>query len=82
MNMIDIIGFIGLTLLLGGFLLNQLKVIATDSLTYQMLNIFGAYILTYYAFELNNLPFIILEFVWGSFALVKLLSIYVKRSNA
>lgn len=73
MNGLDLLGFLGMALLLAAFLLNQLQVFATDSLVYQAFNFIGAYILSYYAYILGNTPFLILEFVWGSFALYRLI---------
>ena len=75
MNIFDLLGFLGMGLLLSAFLLNQLKIFASDSLAYHIFNFVVAYILSYYAYVLGNTPFLILEFVWGSFALYKLLTI-------
>jgi len=72
MTPIDLLGFLGMILLLSGFILNQLKKVAIESTIYQVLNFVGAYILSYYAYMLNNIPFLSLEFVWGSFALYQL----------
>ncbi|MCF7824629.1 MAG: hypothetical protein K9N35_10715 [Candidatus Marinimicrobia bacterium] len=79
MSVFDLFGFLGMVLLLSAFLLNQLKYMSTDTSIYQVLNLVGAYILTYYAFVGGNIPFIILEFVWGSFALYKLIAGFLKR---
>lgn len=69
MTAFDLLGFLGMGLLLSAFLFNQLKIFSNDSLAYHVFNFVGAYILSYYAFVLGNIPFLILEFVWGSFAL-------------
>ncbi|NQT64399.1 MAG: hypothetical protein HQ556_15665 [Candidatus Marinimicrobia bacterium] len=74
MSLLDLFGFSGMILLLSAFLLNQINYFANDSVSYHVFNLLGAYILTYYAIVLGNTPFIILEFVWGSFSLYKLLS--------
>lgn len=74
MELLDGIGFIGLTLLLASFILNQMKRMDADSLIYNLMNAFGGYVLTYYAVMLNNYPFIILEFVWGSVAMYRLVT--------
>lgn len=74
MELLDGIGFIGLTLLLVSFVLNQMKKMDADSLNYNVMNALGGYILTYYAVMLGNLPFIILEFVWGSVAMYRLVT--------
>ncbi|MBT5466644.1 MAG: hypothetical protein HOG76_07295 [Candidatus Marinimicrobia bacterium] len=72
MSLLDLFGFSGMILLLSAFLLNQVNYFANDSVSYHVFNLLGAYILTYYAFVLGNTPFIILEFVWGSFSLYQL----------
>ena len=73
MDLFDLLGFFGMALLLSAFLFNQLKIFSNDSLAYHLFNFAGAYILSYYAFVLENTPFLILEFVWGSFALYQLI---------
>lgn len=77
MAIIDILGFVGMILLLSAFILNQVNWLPNDSATYQIFNLVGAYLLTWYAYVLGNTPFIILEFVWGSFALYKLIGLSV-----
>jgi len=74
MEIIDGIGFIGLTLLLSAFILNQMKKMTATSLVYNLMNAVGGYILTYYAIALNNIPFTILECVWGSVALYRVIT--------
>jgi hypothetical protein len=75
MNYIDWTGFIGVTLLLLAFFLNLLDKIKTDSLTYLMLNFFGAGIACLASVLLHYIPFVILEGCWAlvsAFGLVKL----------
>jgi len=72
MGLIEILGFTGMMLLLAAFVFNQIGWFRSDSYAYHGFNVAGAYLLTYYAVVLGNTPFIILEFVWGSFALFKL----------
>lgn len=74
MNAIDSVGFLGLTLLLSSFVLSQVKVMSNEALIYHIFNFAGGYILTYYAYVLGNTPFIILEFVWGSFSLYRIIA--------
>ncbi|MCF7807120.1 MAG: hypothetical protein K9M49_09830 [Candidatus Marinimicrobia bacterium] len=74
MNIIDALGFIGLTLLLTAFVLNQLGKLHANAFWYHMMNAVGGYILTWYAVILENIPFIILEFVWGSVALYRIVT--------
>jgi len=74
MNNINlIIGILGMILLLLAFALNLLKKVTEHSISYILLNIFGAGISFYYAYTLNAVPFIILEVVWALFAIYKLI---------
>ena len=74
MTLLDLVGFVGLSLLLSSFILNQMKRMTATSLIYNIMNALGGYLLTYYAFMLDNVPFIILEFVWGSVSLYRILT--------
>ena len=74
MTVLDALGFVGLTLLLSAFVLNQMDRMSAGSLSYNLMNALGGYILTYYAIMLGNIPFTLLEFVWGSVAFYRVLS--------
>jgi hypothetical protein len=79
--MTTILGSIGLTLLLSAFVLNQLNRLSPDTITYNVLNIVGGILLTYYALILSSIPFLILESVWAGFALYKLWQILRQRNR-
>ncbi|MEP0827155.1 MAG: hypothetical protein HRF51_01410 [bacterium] len=64
-----------MTALLMAFILNLLKRLTQDDLTYIGLNIAGGGLSTYYAVSLDAFPFIILEGVWTLFALFKLFKV-------
>jgi len=74
-NIILIIGTTGMLFLLVAFVLNLLKKIMQDSALYNILNIIGGGFLTYYAYSLNSIPFLILEAIWTLFAVYKLITI-------
>lgn len=67
----DIIGVLGLAFLLGGFLLNELKKIKSESLVYNVSNLFGAAFLGYYSFILGSNIFVVLNSIWGIVAAIK-----------
>ncbi len=72
----DIIGFIGVAILLAAFLLNLMGKISKDGLLYILLNIAGAALACFASYLINYLPFVILEGTWmlvSFFALVKFL---------
>ena len=65
----DVMGSLGVAILLIAFLLNMLKVIRTESLAYSLLNLIGAGLACYASYLIHYFPFVILE---GSWALVSL----------
>lgn len=69
MDIIEIIGIAGMTLILMFFFLNQIKKISQDSLTYDLGNFLGAGLLSFYAFQINSIPFLILNLIWSFIAL-------------
>ncbi len=60
----DIIGFIGVTILLIAFFLQLINIISKDSYAYILMNIAGAGIACMASVMLNFWPFIILEATW------------------
>ena len=76
MNFPEIVGSLGVTILLVAFFLNMLKVIKTDSLFYSLLNFVGAGLACYSSWLIRFYPFVVLEGTWSIISLVAL----VKRS--
>jgi len=74
-----IFGIAGMLMLLGAFALNLMRIITENSYLYIILNILGAGILVYHAFEVDSVPFMILEAVWAIFAIYKLIIVFRKR---
>ncbi len=79
MDLYIMIGTLGLLILLTGFILNLAGRLGSESVWYLSLNIMGCLLLTFYAIELDSLPFMILEGVWGISSLVKLVIILRRR---
>ena len=74
----EILGSLGVTILLLAFLMNLLKKWSQDSLPYISLNIIGAGLACASSIVIHFFPFIILEGTWmlvSVFALIK----YIKR---
>ncbi len=74
MTTTDIIGFIGVTILLIAYFLNMTNKIEKDSLVYLQLNFFGAGLACLASVLMKYLPFIILEGCWtlvSAFGLLK-----------
>ena len=76
--MITIIGTAGLVLLLSAFFFNLLGWLGTETVLYNLLNIAGSALLTFYAIRLDSIPFLVLEVTWGLLALYKLVSLLRK----
>ncbi|HEX7846558.1 MAG TPA: hypothetical protein VF476_12225 [Chitinophagaceae bacterium] len=71
----DIIGTIGVGLILMAFFLNTIKMIPQEGMLYFVLNIIGAALACYASFLINYWPFVILEGTWT------LVSIYGLMKN-
>ena len=68
-----LIGIFGIALILLAFILDEfVRKINRDTILYNLLNVFGSLFLVYYALSLNSWPFLILNAVWMSAALVKI----------
>ena len=65
-------GSLGVAILLLAFLLNMLKIIKTESLSYILLNFIGAAIACFASWLIPYFPFVILEGVWAVVSLVSL----------
>ncbi len=80
MTVADWIGSIGVSILLVAFLLNQLKKIAQDSVSYVVMNLIGALLAGLASWMINYTPFIILEAVWVLVSMMSLVSIMRRPS--
>lgn len=75
-----LIGSVGVGLLLLAFALNLLKRLSESSPAYLAMNVAGALMAAWYAFEGNAIPFVILELVWAGTALIRLILVAKKSS--
>lgn len=73
MSVSDILGTLGVSLLLVGFFLNLFKKIGVDSVGYSLLNILGAGLCGVSAYLISFYPFVVLEGVW---VLVSMYALY------
>jgi hypothetical protein len=55
------------------FVLNMLKIIKTESLSYLLLNFTGAGIACFASYLIPYFPFVILEGVWATVSLISLI---------
>lgn len=78
MNFSEIMGSLGVAILLLAFVLNMLKIISTGSLSYLLLNFIGAGIACFASYLIPYFPFVILEGVWAVVSLISLVK-YLRR---
>ena len=78
MSFSEITGSLGVSILLLAFLLNMLKIIKTDSLSYLLLNLIGAGIACFASWLIPYFPFVILEGVWAIVSLVSLVRFFYR----
>ena len=68
MTLSDIIGTLGVSLLLIAFVLNQRRTISEHSRAFLAMNMIGAVLCAYSAWLVSFMPFVVLEAVWALFA--------------
>ncbi len=71
----DLLASIGVIILLIGFLLNLYKKLPAQSKTYGFLNLAGAGICCFASYLIRFYPFVVLEGVWASVALLSLFNV-------
>ena len=74
----DMIGSIGVFILLLAFILNLLNKISRDNIFYIVMNTIGAALACYASYLIYYIPFIILEGVWTLVSLIALFNYYRK----
>jgi VIT1/CCC1 family predicted Fe2+/Mn2+ transporter len=75
----DIIGSIGVSILLLAFVLNLLNKISRENIIYILMNLVGAALACFASYLIHYIPFIILEAVWTLISLVALLKFYKNK---
>lgn len=73
MNTNDIIGTIGVGLILLAYFLNIFSWIKKDGVLFYMMNIVGASIACFTSYLINYFPFVILEGTWAIVSVIGLL---------
>ena len=69
----EIIGSIGVALLLIAFFMNSFGMLTSDSRAYQMMNAVGAAISCYASYLIGFAPFVVLEAIWCAAAIAAIL---------
>jgi hypothetical protein len=79
--MVDVLGVLGMSLLLGAFLANVAGRLHADGVPYQALNAVGAGLLAWYSVQLGVWVFAVLEAVWTLAALWNLVGARGRRRS-
>lgn len=75
MKLSDVLASIGVIILLIAFLLNLYKKLPANSRIYSFMNFIGAGICCFSSYLISFYPFIVLEAVWATFALVSFIKV-------
>jgi len=68
MDLITLVGMIGASLVLAGFVGNRLKYVQSDSHSYVVINAVGSLVLVGYSIVIESYPFVALNVVWLLFS--------------
>ena len=68
----NVLGFVGVALLLVAFLLNTFRLMRADGRPYTLLNLAGASLAGYSSYLISFMPFVILEGTWAAVAAIAL----------
>lgn len=78
MTFSEIIGAIGVTILLIGYLMNLNDKLPANSPIYMLMNVIGSSMAFYSSYLINFVPFMVLEGIWtgiSTYSLVKILTL-------
>lgn len=81
MNVADLIGFIGVSIILLALFLNLTNALTAKSFCFVVLNLLGSGIACFSSILLNNPPLIILEGIWAGIFLLALINFKQKESE-
>ena len=81
-TMNDLLGFIGVAILLAAYLLNLSGKLAKDGLAYIIMNAIGGGLSCLASYLINYIPFVILEGTWMLVSLFALAKIFLIRKPA
>lgn len=74
MSTTDIIGTIGVSLILIAYFLNIFSLIKKDGILFYVLNIFGGAIACFSSYLISFWPFVVLEGTWSVISIIALLN--------
>jgi hypothetical protein len=75
----DLLGFIGVAILLVAYLLHQVNKLSKDGMIYIVMNIVGAGMACFASYLINYVPFIILEATWTVVSIASLVRLLAEK---
>lgn len=80
MQNLEILGLFGTSMILIGYFGLQVQYFTHDDLSYDLINLVGALILTFYAYISGTISFIILNVIWSLVALKDIYFYFKKKA--
>jgi len=80
MSNLEILGLFGASMILIAYLGLQVQYFTHDDIYYDFINLFGAVILTFYAYLSGTIPFVILNVIWSVVAIKDIYCYFKKRA--
>ena len=80
MSNLEILGLFGTSMILIAYLGLQVQYFTHDNIYYDLINLFGALVLTVYAYLSGTVPFVILNVIWSLVAIKDIYFYFKKRS--
>jgi uncharacterized membrane protein HdeD (DUF308 family) len=81
MNLVDILGWMGSIAILSAFGLNSFQKVKSDTVLFQLLNLFGGVLLIINSISHEAYPFTFINSVWVIISVVALVNISVRKSD-
>ncbi len=81
MDFYTLIGVTGGATVLIAFLLNNSKRLSDASISYDLMNTIGSFLLVTYALLIGSIPFAIINIVWGSVSLWDVIKYFSRRCS-
>jgi len=79
MSNLEILGLFGTSMILIAYLGLQVQYFTHDNIYYDLINLFGALVLTVYAYLSGTVPFVILNVIWSLVAIKDIYFYFKKR---
>jgi hypothetical protein len=76
-NFASILGWIGMSLILGAYFLVSYKFVKGDEFSYQIMNLVGSVFLFYNAYYSKSKPLMALQISWAIIAIIAIVKIWI-----